>query len=46
MADFNMTAAPVVDHDGRVVGVVTADDLVDALIPNDWRRRQIADSDD
>jgi CBS domain-containing protein/sporulation protein YlmC with PRC-barrel domain len=46
MADFNMTAAPVVDHDGRVVGVVTADDLVDALIPKDWRRRQIADSDD
>ena len=46
MADFNMTAAPVVDHDGMVVGVVTADDLVDALIPKDWRRRQIADSDD
>jgi sporulation protein YlmC with PRC-barrel domain len=46
MADFNMTAAPVVDRDGRVVGVVTADDLVAALIPKDWRRRQIADTDD
>jgi sporulation protein YlmC with PRC-barrel domain len=46
MADFNMTAAPVVDRDGRVVGVVTADDLVEALIPKDWRRRQIAETDD
>ncbi len=46
MADFNMTAAPVVDRDGKVVGVVTADDLVAALIPKDWRRRQLAESDD
>jgi MgtE intracellular N domain/CBS domain len=46
MADFKMTAAPVVDREGRVVGVVTADDLVEALIPKDWRRRQIAETDD
>jgi Mg/Co/Ni transporter MgtE len=46
MADFKMTAAPVVNREGRVVGVVTADDLVEALIPKDWRRRQIAETDD
>ena len=46
MADFNMTAAPVVDREGRLVGVVTADDLVEALIPKDWRRRQSAESED
>jgi CBS domain-containing protein len=46
MADFNMTAAPVVDRYGLVVGVVTADDVLAALIPKDWRRRQIAEADD
>ena len=46
MADYNLTAAPVVDRDGRVVGVVTADDIIEALIPPEWRRRQIAQSED
>jgi CBS domain-containing protein len=47
MADFNLTAVPVVDRaDRRLVGVVTADDLIEALIPRDWRRRQIAESAD
>jgi CBS domain-containing protein len=47
IADFNLTAAPVVDRDGRrLIGVVTADDVIEALIPKDWRRRQIAESED
>jgi Mg/Co/Ni transporter MgtE len=47
MADFNMTAAAVVDRtDRRVVGVVTADDLIEALIPRQWRRRQSAEAED
>lgn len=46
MADYNLTAAPVVDRDGCIVGVITADDLIEALIPKDWRRRQIASSED
>jgi Mg/Co/Ni transporter MgtE len=46
MSDYNLTAAPVVDPQGRVVGVVTADDHIEAMIPRDWRRRRIASSDD
>jgi Mg/Co/Ni transporter MgtE len=47
MADFNMTAAAVVDRASRrVVGVVTADDLIEALIPRQWRRRQSAGAED
>jgi CBS domain-containing protein len=44
MTDFNLVAAPVVDDDDRVLGVVTVDDLLEAMMPNDWRRRQAAES--
>jgi CBS domain-containing protein len=47
MADFNMSAAAVVERaDRRIIGVITSDDLIEALIPRDWRRRQIAQSGD
>jgi Mg/Co/Ni transporter MgtE len=47
MADFNMSAAAVVERaDRRIIGVVTADDLIEAMVPRDWRRRQIAQSGD
>ncbi|HEY6379797.1 MAG TPA: CBS domain-containing protein [Candidatus Dormibacteraeota bacterium] len=46
MADYNLTAAPVIDGEGHVVGVVTADDLIQAMVPKDWRRRQVAESED
>jgi sporulation protein YlmC with PRC-barrel domain len=38
MADFNLTVAPVVDDDGRAIGVVTVDDLLEAVLPTGWRR--------
>ena len=39
MSDFNLTVAPVVDPDhGRLVGVVTIDDLIELLLPQGWRR--------
>ena len=44
MTDFNLTAAPVVDDEGTVLGVVTVDDLLEAMLPSDWRRRQLADT--
>ena len=44
MTDFNLTAAPVVDDEHRVLGVVTVDDLLEAMLPTDWRRRQLADT--
>ena len=44
MTDFNLTAAPVVDDEEKVLGVVTVDDLLEAMLPSDWRRRQLADT--
>jgi Mg/Co/Ni transporter MgtE len=42
MADFNLYSVPVVDDQDRVLGVVTVDDVLDAVIPEDWRRREPA----
>ena len=40
MADYNLITVPVVDEDNRVLGVVTVDDVLEATIPDDWRRRE------
>ena len=42
MADFNLYAIPVVDEQDRMLGVVTVDDVLEATIPEDWRRREPA----
>jgi Mg/Co/Ni transporter MgtE len=42
MADYNLYAIPVVDDQDRVLGVVTVDDVLEATIPEDWRRREPA----
>jgi MgtE intracellular N domain/CBS domain len=39
MADYNFTAAPVADEHGRMLGVVTVDDVLEAMLPRGWRRR-------
>jgi CBS domain-containing protein len=39
MADYNLTAAPVVDTDRRLLGVVTVDDVLEVMLPVGWRRR-------
>jgi CBS domain-containing protein len=39
MADYNLAALPVVDEAGRILGVVTYDDLLEALVPDQWRWR-------
>lgn len=39
MADFNLLSLPVIDDDGRMLGVVTVDDALEATIPKDWSRR-------
>jgi CBS domain-containing protein len=39
MADYNLTSAPVVDEDERMLGIVTVDDVLEAMLPRGWRRR-------
>jgi CBS domain-containing protein len=39
MADYDLTVAPVVDELGAVLGVVTVDDLLEMMVPDEWRRR-------
>jgi Mg/Co/Ni transporter MgtE len=43
MTDYNLTSLPVVDDDDRLVGVVTIDDVVEQLVPENWRRRAESD---
>jgi Mg/Co/Ni transporter MgtE len=42
MSDFNLATVPVVDDEDRLLGVATYDDILEALIPEDWRRREPA----
>ncbi|MBV9846961.1 MAG: magnesium transporter, partial [Kutzneria sp.] len=40
MADYNLLTLPVVDDAGRPLGVITVDDVLDAALPEVWRRRE------
>ena len=40
MADYNLMTVPVVDADNQLLGVITVDDILEATIPDDWRRRE------
>lgn len=39
VAHYNLLAVPVVDASGHLVGIVTVDDAMDAILPDAWRKR-------
>jgi CBS domain-containing protein/sporulation protein YlmC with PRC-barrel domain len=42
MTDYNLLTVPVVDEQDRILGVITVDDILETVIPEDWRRREPA----
>jgi magnesium transporter len=40
ISKYDLTAAPVVDDTGRVIGIVTVDDVIDAIVEQDTRETQ------
>jgi magnesium transporter len=39
IAKYNLLAIPVVDDDKKLLGIVTADDALDKIIPTAWKKR-------
>jgi len=39
MTDYNLIAMPVLDADGRPMGIIAVDDVLERLLPEEWRWR-------
>ncbi len=46
MSDYNLITVPVVDEQRRMIGLITVDDVLEATLPADWRRREAAEPPD
>jgi len=46
MSDYNLITVPVVDERRTMIGIITVDDVLEATIPRDWRRREAAEPPD
>ena len=44
LATYNLTCIPVVNEQDRVVGAVSVDDLLDHILPDDWRAMDLDDA--
>ena len=40
MADYNLIVLPVVDEHDRLIGVLTCDNVLEAAVADEWRRRR------
>jgi flagellar motility protein MotE (MotC chaperone)/sporulation protein YlmC with PRC-barrel domain len=40
-ATYNLVNAPVLDADHRLIGAITVDDVLDHVLPEDWRGTQL-----
>lgn len=44
MATYNLLALPVVDTERRLLGAISVDDVLDHLLPEDWRESELEEA--